>query len=316
MEKSLLKHKLAKYARELAPLLSVVLITVFFQIVCQGKLLTQKNLVVLVNQIFFTLLIAMGAIFVYAHGNMDISLGGMFGVAMLLGAIVTQAASSLLLGFLVIMVFCTVIGFINGVLQDNFRRLPFLPSLCMMFILSGILTFASNIKTFKISNDYAVYDNFIIKIAVILVCGAISYLLFNHTKIVKFNKAIGGNTVAAAQLGIHVTRYKVIAFTITGIYTGIAAFFGLLRTRSVSAESGAGLHFDVMIAIIYGGMALSGGSRSRFSAAVYGSIIVTILGNGLTMSGFSTGMVSLIKAIIFLILVYISSEKTKGALPR
>ncbi len=316
MDKSNMKHKLMKYGREFAPLISVILIVVFFQIACGGKLLTQKNIVVLVNQIFTILIIAMGAIFVYAHGNMDISLGGMYGVAMLIGAIVIGATSSLALGVVVMLAFCLIIGCINGVLQDNFRQLPFLPSLCMMFILSGILTFASNIKTFKIGNEYAAYDNYYLKIAVVIVCGIVSYILFNHTKVGKFNKAIGGNATAAAQLGVHIRKYKVIAFTITGFYTGIAAVFGLLRTRSVTAESGSGLAFDVMVALIYGGMSLAGGSKSKFSAAVYGSIIVTVLSNGLTLVGFSVGTVSLVTALIFLVLVYLNSEKTKGALPR
>ncbi|MCD7955495.1 MAG: ABC transporter permease [Lachnospiraceae bacterium] len=316
MKNSEKSHKINERIQELAPLIGLIVVVVFFQIICQGRLLTSKNIVVLTNQVFYILMIAMGAIFVYAHGNMDISIGGMFGVGMLVGTLVVNATDSILVGLLAILALCTAIGVINGILQDNFRTLPFLPSLCMMFVLRGILTFAGNIKTYKIANEYAVYDNTILKIAVLILCGAVSFYLFNYTKVGKFNKAIGGNPVAAAQLGVNLTKYKVIAFTLTGFYTGVAAFFSMVRTRSVTGSSGSGTEFNVMIALIYGGMSLSGGSKSRFSSAIYGALIFTVLGNGLTMSGFSTGMVALIKAIIFMILVYISTERTKGALPR
>lgn len=316
MAKTGLKQNILKLFQNFAPLIGVIIVVAFFQIVCQGRLLTANNIVVLTNQIFYILLISLGAIFVYAHGNMDISLGGMFGVAMLLGTLTVNATASILLGLIVILLFCTVMGVLNGFLQDNFRRLPFLPSLCMMNVFRGILTFAGNIKTYKIDNSYAVYDNTILKIVVLLIFALTSMYLFNYTKLGKFNKMIGGNPVASEQLGINLTKYKVLAFTMTGFYTGIAAFFSMVRTRSVTSASGSGLEFDVMTALIYGGMTLSGGSRSRFSAAIYGAIISTVLGNGMTMSGFSTGMVALVKAIIFLILVALSAERTKGALPR
>ena len=311
-----INHNIRRKASNFIPLAGTIFVIVFFQIVCQGKLLTAKNITVLTNQIFYVLLISLGAIFIYAHGSIDISIGGMFGIGMLVGTIITNATGSILLGFLSIMALCTLIGVLNGVLQNVFSSRPFLPTLCMMFMLRGILSFAGNMKTFKISNEYAVYDNTVVKIVVIVVCALISLFLFNYTKIGKFNKAMGGNPIASAQLGVNLAKYKIIAFTLTGVFTGIAAFFSMVRTRSVTGLSGSGMEFNVMTALIYGGMSLAGGAQSRFSAAIYGSIIVTVLGNGMTMSGFSPGIVALTKAIIFLILVYISAERSKGALPR
>ncbi len=316
MEKTERTMKIQQTVRDFTPLIGLVFVVVFFEIITGGRLLTSQNIVVLTNQVLYVLIIAMGAIFVYAHGNMDISIGGMFGMGMLIGTLTINATNSALLGLIAILIFCTLIGVINGFLQDNFRTLPFLPSLCMMFVLRGILTFVGNIQTYKIGNEYAVYDNTALKIVVLILCGAVSYYLFNYTKIGKYNKAIGGNPVAAAQLGVNVTKYKVIAFTLTGLYTGIAAFFSMVRTRAVTGSAGSGMEFNVMIALIYGGMSLAGGSKSRFSAAIFGALTFTVLSNGLTMSGFSTGMVSLIKAIIFLVLVWASTDRTKGALPR
>jgi len=301
---------------DLFPFVTTAAIVVFFQITTGGKLLSPNNVKVLTNQIFTVLLIALGAIFVYAHGNMDISIGGMVGCGMLVGTLATNAASSILAGFVVILLFCTAIGFINGSLQMAFKQLPFLPTLCMMFVLRAIVTYAGNIKTFKISNAYAVYDNTALKIATLLALGLLSCYLFNFTKVGKFQKAMGGNETAALQLGVNLAVYKIWAFTLVGFYSAIAAFFAMVRARAVVAESGNGLEFDVLIALIYGGMPLSGGTRAKFLAAVFGAVIVTVLNNGLIMWGLGAGMVALVKAIIFMILVSANYTRTKGMLPR
>jgi ribose transport system permease protein len=310
------KAKLKQIMVDILPLVSTVVVVAFFQITTDGKLLTINNIKVLTNQIFSVLLISLGAIFVYAHGNMDISIGGMVGCGMLFGTLMVNATSSILAGFLVILVFCSLIGFINGILQKAFMRLSFLPSLCMMFVLRAIVTYAGNIKTFKISNDYTVYDNSLLKIVVLILLGLLSFYLFDFTKIGKFQKAMGGNQIAAKQLGVSLTKYKTWAFVLTGIYSAVAAFFTMVRARSVVAESGNGLEFDVMIALIYGGIPLSGGMKTKFLAAVFGSVIVTVLKNGLIMWGLSVGMVALVKSLIFMLLVSVNYKRSKGVLPR
>jgi ribose transport system permease protein len=310
------REKLKQIVRDVFPFVTTIGVIVIFQITTGGRLLSANNIKILTNQIFTVLLISFGAIFVYAHGNMDISIGGMVGCAMLAGTLAINAASSILLGFLVILFFCSAVGFTNGVLQMFFKQLPFLPSLCMMFVLRAIVTYAGNIKTFKISNEYAVYDNTILKVAALILLGLLSFYLFNFTKIGKFQKAMGGNQTAAKQLGVSLTKFKIWAFALTGFYSAIAAFFAMVRSRAVVAESGNGLEFDVLIALIYGGMPLSGGMKAKFLAAVFGATIVTILKNGLIMWGLSFGMVALVKAIIFMILVSLNYTRVKGILPR
>jgi ribose transport system permease protein len=309
-------EKLKDIVSKAIPLITTVLVVVFFQATTRGKLLSLNNVKVLTNQVFAVLLISLGAIFVYAHGNMDISIGGMVGCGMLLGTLAINAFSSILAGFLVILLFCTAIGFIDGLLQGAFKQLPFLPSLCLMFILRAVVTYAGNIKTFKIPNTYAVYDNTVLKIATLLILGLISWFLFDFTKIGKFQKAMGGNQIASGQLGVNLNRYKMWAFTLTGFYTAVAAFFTMVRARAVVAESGSGLEFEVMIALIYGGMPKSGGMKAKFPAAIFGAVIVTVLKNGLIMWGLSVGTVALVKAVIFMILVSANYSRTKGILPR
>lgn len=73
---------------------------------------------------------------------------------------------------------------------------------------------------------------------------------------------------------------------------------------------------DVMVALILGGMPLSGGMKSKVSAALIGSFTYVLLTNGLTLSGVAVSNVPLIKALIFAVIVITTSRKKGSILPR
>ena len=64
------------------PVIVLILITVFFQIVSDGRLLSGKNISALLNSMFSIVLGATGVAFLMAQGNLDFSLGGIVGLHM------------------------------------------------------------------------------------------------------------------------------------------------------------------------------------------------------------------------------------------
>jgi len=305
-----------KLISDFIPYIAVVVVIVFFAVVTDGKLLQADNMKNIINKIFSVMLISLGAMFIYAHGAMDLTIGGLLGNCALVGSLIILSTGSVLLALVCIVALGVAIGIINGALAANFKDLSFLPSLCLMFILRGILQYMGNKGTIKIDASYGSYDNVGVKVLVIAIALILTYYLFDYTKLGKYNRAIGGNDIASGQLGINVFKYKVLAYTLTGFAVSIAAFFSMVRSRSISAETGSGLEFDVMVALIFGGMPLSGGSRARFHCAVLGCITATVLSNGMTLWGIKSETISLIKGILFLMLVYLSYKKSKGVLPR
>lgn len=73
---------------------------------------------------------------------------------------------------------------------------------------------------------------------------------------------------------------------------------------------------DIMVALLLGGMPLSGGMRSKVSSALIGSFTYVILTNGLTLAGVETSYMYVIKAVIFLAIIVITCRKKDGILPR
>lgn len=71
----------------IVPYFGLVFLFIFFTIVTKGLFISKKNLTNMVEQCFTMCIVATGAAFVYAQGNMDFSIGSACGVAQMCGAI-------------------------------------------------------------------------------------------------------------------------------------------------------------------------------------------------------------------------------------
>ena len=142
---------------------------------------------------------------------------------------------------------------------------------------------------------FLAFDNWIVKITVLAVLIAVGYYMFDFTRIGKDMKAIGGNANVAELSGVRVTRQKTLAYVIMGIFTAFAAFFSLARVGVASSTSGNGLDMDVLIALLLGGLPLTGGAGSRMSCAVVGAFSLAVLGNGLLLCGVTPNAVDGVK---------------------
>ena len=94
-----------------------------------------------------------------------------------------------------------------------------------------------------------------------------------------------------------------ISFLISGIGIGIAAFLLMGRAGAVSYQTGQSYGFDVIIAIVLGGMPISGGARSRITAGIVGALTLTAFNNGLVILGATVGVLQVTRGALFLIVV-------------
>ena len=265
-------------------------------------------------------LMSVGAVFVYALGSMDVSIGKQVGLYATLIVVLGNKTGNLLPGILLSVVIAVIIGAANGAIGELLHIHPVVSSVVFMMILGGVSTITYNslgsrnvaLKTIDHHIFKAPWLMLVVLIAEIIV---VTYL-FNYTKFGKYAKAIGANPIAAQQSGINLVKYKIIAYVIMGICVVVAALFQMGYTGSASDSTGTGFEMEVMVALILGGMPLNGGMRSKVSCAVVGSFTFALLDVGLPMIGVKPNQVFIIKAIIFLIVVLITCRKKNGTLPR
>jgi ribose transport system permease protein len=266
----------------------------------------------IINQVTVMAVMSTGAVFIYSLGSFDISLGNAAGVAVCLGIFAYNAGAGVLGMFAVCIGVGLATGLINSVLSAVLKIPVFVMTLAMMTVLTSILQIlmggATNIPiTRDINGPVKALDNVGFRLAVMLAFFALCVVLFNFTKIGRYNKMLGGNPKAAAQTGISVSIQTIATFLISGFAVGLSSFLMITRSLSVSNQTGTSLGLDVMMSIVFGGMPLSGGTWSRISAGVIGAFSMVLMSQILTMYSVSTGMSQVVKAAVFLVVVFVAA---------
>ena len=109
-------------------------------------------------------------------------------------------------------------------------------------------------------------------------------------------------------------------FLLAGIGVGIGAFMTLVYTPSVTTTTAGDIGMNIMVAIVFGGMPISGGARSKIYAAVVGGFSYIVLNNILDLLIDSTsgyGITQIVSAVFFLAVVYVASVNYRSQmLPR
>lgn len=293
------------------PLLGLVIMIILFQFLGNGRLLTKGNLNSILNQTIHISIMALGAVFVFAHGGMDLSYGGVIGFSVLMGILVAQRGVPISVVFVVNVFSALVWYLLNGIISVYLNVSAFVTSLCVMYICRGILNTVCAIERYSIPVEMFQYDNWTVKIIAILLVFVLSFLLFEKGIIGKYNKAIGGNEIATYQSGIDVKRSRLTAYIISGLTVGIAGFVLMLRAGSVSTSTGQGMEMNVVTALVLGGVPLSGGANVKIIGALIGSFSVTILRNGLIILGTNERLVEGIQGIVLLIIVLLTYQRSK-----
>lgn len=294
---------------------SLILVFIVFLISTGGRIFSAYNFKVLISQITPLLIMSTGLVFVFAHGGMDISVGAVIGLCSLVSVVVLNATGSVFLVLLVCVLIAVVLYVINCGVSEMFGLMSTISSLAIMFAARGIVTYYVSQTTQAIRvNDSSLLQlfqsNYGFMIAMCFIVVFVCWVLFSLTKLGKQAKAIGDNALSARQSGAKVNLVKMLCYVVAGVAVGIASVFTLARVGSVSENMGSGREMDVLIALILGGMNLSGGSKSRISSAVIGSITYVILSNGLSLSGVATQYIAIVKGILFVVIVLLTLRQS------
>ncbi len=281
---------------------------------------SSAKLSTLISNVIVTALLSVGAVFVYTLGNMDVSIGRQVGLYSTIMVLVGNKTGSLIPAIIICICISILIAIINGATGEVLKIHPIIPSVVFMMVFSGL----SNIIYSKLGSrsisllniDYSVFTRTWLMVTVLIIEILIITFLFKYTIFGKNAKAIGANSEVAKQSGINLIKYKVICYIIMGICIVVASIFQMGYTGSASDSTGVGMEMNVIIALILGGMPLSGGMKSRVSYAVIGAFTFSILDVGLPLIGVEASSIFIIKGIIFVILVLITCRKPKGILAR
>jgi D-xylose transport system permease protein len=115
--------------------------------------------------------------------------------------------------------------------------------------------------------------------------------------------AVGGNAEAARRAGINVARIRILVFMISGAMSAMGGIVLAARLSSVDLNQGGGtLLIDGISAAVIGGTSLFGG-RGEVRNALFGSLVIATIANGLNTIGYTSGVIFMVTGAILLVAV-------------
>lgn len=317
------KNRIKKYIMNLTPLFGLLALFIAFLVLGTVQDINiSYGLKSIINQSVVVAVVATGAVFIYTLGSFDISLGASVAVSALVGGMVYNRTESILIMTAVCIGVAVLIGLINSVLASVFNLPVFVTTIAMLSVLNALVLVL--IKVNGTGSEIAVpatavkgLNNTPFKIMVLLLFFLLSMFIFSFTKIGRMQKFQGGNPVCAKLSGIKEKRIAIIAFVMSGIGVGLGAFLSIIYAPTLTRNTASSVGMDVIIAIVFGGMPVSGGARSKIYAAVVGAFSMTLLSQIMVMFNLNSGIGQMVKAAIFLLVVFLATSDQRGKmLPR
>ena len=258
-------------------------------------------------------------------GEFDLSAGVMVGSSgLLLGLLITRADMNVWFAIAIVLLFGLGIGLINGLLVVTTRLPSFIVTLATFFILQGInLGGTLNITGAVYISDLdkgAGYDSarkifaatfwepyeFTVRVIWWIALTVVATWILSRTRVGNWIFAVGGDAVAARNVGVPVRPTKIGLFMTTSTMASLLGIMTAIQLRSIQAGEGIGREFQFIIAAVVGGCLLTGGYGSAIGASL-GALIMGMAITGIPFSGWNSDWQFLFLGVILLIAVLLNS---------
>ena len=293
--------------RNIMPFAGFIFIVLLFAVLTKGQLYSMGSLKLLLSQSYVLLISCVGVFMVMTMGGLDFSQGSMLGICSVVVCYLSNY--NIVLAILCGVLTGGIIGFINGFFNVKRKITSFIVTICTMFLFRGFIKYLTTNAPVAGSAQLINYNTDVIKAVCTIVVLLIGFFLFKFTKFGIYLKAIGAGEKAAKFSGIKTDKMKFLIYTLAGAITGFAAFINCIKVGSVTSSGGNQLETQILIALVLGGMPISGGAKVRFLNVIVGSLLYIVLNSGLTMMGFTTQMMQLIQGVVFLVFVAIFADR-------
>lgn len=293
--------------RAILPVLGLIVITLLLDALTDGKILQASSIKLMLSQVYVLMIASTGVFLIMTMGCLDFSQGSMLGIA----SIVVCYLSFYSIPLVIVggMLTGAAIGAVNAFFHVG-RKIPsFIVTICTMYLFRGLCSYFASKKPVAAVSNITEYNTIPVKLGITVAVLLVAWFVFTFTKVGPNLKAIGAGEKASRFAGIKVEKTKWLVYIIAGAITGLAAFVNIVKVGSVTPSGGSMLETQILIALVLGGMPVSGGPMVRFSNVVCGVLTFKILASGLQMLGLATERSQLIEGIVFLIVVALFSDR-------
>ncbi|GGC45853.1 ABC transporter permease [Chelatococcus reniformis] len=300
--------------------IAVVAVLIAFFSATTDSFATLRNFTAISGQAGALLIVCLGGTFVILMGSIDLSVGA---IVLFVAAASVKLLNLTGVGGGVLFVAAGIgllLGLFNGVIYAYGRIPSFVATLGTLSIFSGLAL--QILEGRAIQFDLPGFEEIAIgqlvprlpNIALCaLVAWALAVLIATRTRFGRYMYLIGGGETVARTAGIPVRRYKIYAFALSGLLTGIGAILMVARLGAAGPSIGQELLLNSLAAIVVGGTSLAGGVGGPHRTLI-GVLIIAILDNGLNLLGVTQYSQMIVKGVVVIAAVLVSRERILGAI--
>lgn len=145
-------------------------------------------------------------------------------------------------------------------------------------------------------------------LAITIILIAIIAFVFEKTSFGYYCKGMGENENTMKSIGVNTAKVRHFAFIISGVMAAIMGLLLIAATGGSSSTLGNFMEMKVQMGVFLGGVLVSGGMRSKIYKLIFGALSITVIVNGLTLSGASSAMTELAEGIILMVILYLTIQ--------
>jgi ribose transport system permease protein len=287
--------------------------------------LKKENLLNVANQIVVVAILAIGMTLVIITGGIDLSVGSLIAFS----AVVTTSlirghggaeatTGTLLLAAAAGIGACALIGLFSGTVVTVFRIPPFIGTLAVMQVASGL--------AFIVARGGSIYELpdsltwlgrgvgwFGIPHAVVLmaVLYVIAHVIMSRTVLGRYIYAVGGNVEATRLSGVRVNAIVVLVYVVSGALAGLGGVLLASQLKSGAPTYGLSYELYVIAAVVVGGTSLSGGAGRIFGTLI-GALIMAVIQNGMNLTGVESYTQKVVLGVVILGAVLLDMLKRRN----
>lgn len=303
-----------KYIRLLALVILVIVVSAV-----NMNFVSSYNLRAMLESVGILMVMGIGTTFILLIGAMDLSIGANISCCAVVIALLIPR-----IGFLAFFAAIAVgigIGFINGLLYCKLKIPSFIVTLGTMSIFNSAALLICGSVPIAVSTDYDWLVKWAgIKVGILPLPFILSILLMavyiviqKNTKFGKSCYYIGASERTAVIGGIHVERYKIMAFANNGLCCALAAIIMVSRLKSGNPNVGEAYTMMVIAAVAFGGTALSGG-RGGVVSTLLGCFLITVITQSLVILGVDIYWQKIVYGVIVVLALCTTVNKNDRAL--
>jgi ribose transport system permease protein len=258
--------------------------------------LKYSNLIGVANQTAIYAIIAIGMTMVIVTAGIDLSVGSLVALAAVSSALfvrefggVEASTAVVLAGMFGGILVCCALGAFNGVMVTLFQLPPFIVTLAMMMMASGMAFRLSGGRSIPElpAAFFALGGGRVMGVPnpVWLMVGlyVVGHVLMSRTVLGRYIYAIGGNEEAARLSGVPVKRTLLAVYTVCGALAGLGGVVLASQLAAGDPKFGDKYELHVIAAVVVGGTSLMGG-QGKVLGTLIGAFIIAVIKNGMNLT--------------------------------